>query len=106
MVCNQQHHLALVMLGVLAIPHSSSHCERVFSTVRKNRTDQRASLSDDTLEAMLVLKSQPGHATDDARQHSTARLEVLRGDKHDSVSLSLSTEVTSRFITCMVSERG
>ena len=27
-------------------------------------------------------------------------------DKHDSVYLSLSTEVTSRFITCMVSERG
>ena len=52
---------------------------RVFSTARKNRTDQRASLSDDTLKAMLVLKSQPGHPTDDARQHLTARLEVLRG---------------------------
>ena len=51
--------LAKVMKGILVIPHSSAHCERVFSTVRKNRTDQCASLSDDTLEALLVLKSNP-----------------------------------------------
>ena len=70
--------LSFVMLGLLAIPHSSSHCERVFSTVRKNRTDQRASLADDTLEAMLVLKSQPGHPIDSARQHSEARLGELK----------------------------
>ena len=37
--------LAAVMLEILTIPHSSSHCERIFSTVRKNRTDQRASPS-------------------------------------------------------------
>lgn len=44
--------LAKVMLGILTIPHSSAHCERVFSTVRKNRTDQRSSMSDSTLEAL------------------------------------------------------
>lgn len=48
--------LSHVMLGIQSIPHSSSHCERVFSCVRKNRTDQRACLSDDTL-ALLLLKS-------------------------------------------------
>lgn len=51
------HELSEVMLAVLTIPHSSAHCERVFSTVRKNRTDQRSSLSDDTLQALLTLKS-------------------------------------------------
>ena len=67
------------MLGILAIPHSSSHCERIFSTVRKNRTDQRASLSDDTLKALLILKSQPGHPTDGACQNSQDRLAALKG---------------------------
>jgi hypothetical protein len=32
--------ISMVMRGILVIPHSSAHCERVFSTVRKNRTDQ------------------------------------------------------------------
>lgn len=50
-------HLSLVMRGVLTIPHSSAHCERVFSCVRKNRTEQRSSLSDKTLESLLVMKS-------------------------------------------------
>ena len=59
--------LSKVMLGILSIPHSCAHCERVFSTVRKNRTNQRASTGDDTLEALLVLKSQPGCPTDRRR---------------------------------------
>ena len=67
--------LSFVMLGLLAIPQSSSHCERV----RKNRTDQGASsVADDTLEAMSVLKSQPGHPINSARQHSESRLGVLK----------------------------
>ena len=45
------------MLSVLTIPHSSAHCERVFSCVRKNRTDQRASLGKATLDALLAVKS-------------------------------------------------
>jgi len=45
------------MLSVLTIPHSSAHCERVFSCVRKNRTDQCASLGEVTLDALLVVKS-------------------------------------------------
>ena len=49
--------LSLFMLGILTIPHSSAHCERIFSCVRKNRTEQRSCLGDDTLEALLVIKS-------------------------------------------------
>lgn len=48
--------LSKVMRGILTIPHSSAHCERIFSCVRKNKTDQRASLSDKVLEALLVVK--------------------------------------------------
>jgi len=70
--------LSEVMLGILTIPHSSAHCERVFSTVRKNRTDQRASMSDETLETLLVLKSRPGNVTDPSRQHSESALDVLK----------------------------
>ncbi|KAK7488557.1 hypothetical protein BaRGS_00020174 [Batillaria attramentaria] len=46
-------------MGVCTIPHSSASCERVFSCVRKNLTDQRSTLHQDTLEALLVLKSRP-----------------------------------------------
>ena len=55
-------HCEVVVLSILTIPHSSAHCERVFSTVRKNRTEQRSSLSDKTLEALLVMKSRPAEA--------------------------------------------
>ena len=51
--------LSLVMRGILTLPHGSAHCERVFSCVKKNRTSQRASLSDVTLESLLVVKSDP-----------------------------------------------
>jgi hypothetical protein len=55
--------LSLVMNAILTVPHSSAHCERIFSCVRKNRTEQRASISDDTLEALLVLKAKSGSRT-------------------------------------------
>ena len=32
--------LSQLMLSILTIPQSSAHCERVFSTVRKNRTEK------------------------------------------------------------------
>nr|KAG5692967.1 hypothetical protein BaRGS_032399 [Batillaria attramentaria] len=51
--------LARVMKGIMTIPHSSAPCERVFSKVKKNVTDQRSCLSQETTEALLVLKSQP-----------------------------------------------
>ncbi|KAK3738946.1 hypothetical protein RRG08_006513 [Elysia crispata] len=48
--------IALFMLGLLTIPHSSAHCECVFSAVRKIKTDMRSSMGTATLEALLVLK--------------------------------------------------
>ena len=50
--------LAKVMLGILTIPHSNAECERVFSQVRKNKTDFRGSMSNDLLSALLVTKAQ------------------------------------------------
>ncbi|CAC5408000.1 unnamed protein product [Mytilus coruscus] len=70
--------LAEFMFGISCIPHSSSHCERVFSVVRKNRTDQRATLGDKTLETLLVIKSRQGHPCDLNRKHSNAILDQLK----------------------------
>jgi hypothetical protein len=46
-----------VMLGILSIPHSNAECERIFSLVRKNRTEFRSSMLDESLESILLLKS-------------------------------------------------
>ena len=35
----QFRELSLVMRGILTVPHGSAHCERVFSSVRKNVTE-------------------------------------------------------------------
>ena len=44
-------------MAILAIPHSNAGCEIIFSMVRKNKTDQRASMSSETPNALMVLKS-------------------------------------------------
>lgn len=49
--------LSKVMLSILTIPHSNAECERIFSQVRKTRTQFRSSLSNQTLENILVVKS-------------------------------------------------
>lgn len=49
--------LAHFMLGLLSVPHSNAACERLFSQVRKNKTDFRGSLSSQTLNAMMVAKA-------------------------------------------------
>ena len=73
-----------VMLGILTIPHSSAHCERVFSCVRKNKTDVRNSLGDDTLEALLVVKSNRVSCID--REYSSQTLRDLKSAYHRSLS--------------------
>jgi len=55
--------LSYVMLSLLAVPHSSAACERIFSCVRKNVTDQISSLANQTIEALMVLKSKPKNFT-------------------------------------------
>lgn len=49
--------LSYFMLGLLTIPHSNCECERIFSQVRKNKTDFRGSLSTDMLSGLLIVKS-------------------------------------------------
>lgn len=78
------HELSEVMLAVLTIPHSSAHCERVFSTVRKNRTDQRSSLSDDTLQTLLTLKSRAGDFLE--KEYSSQQLTKLKSAYYRSLS--------------------
>lgn len=48
--------IAHVLLGIMVIPHSNAECERVFSIVKKNRTMFRSSMSDESLENLLVIK--------------------------------------------------
>ena len=78
------HELSEVMLAVLTIPHSSAHCERVFSTVRKNRTDQRSSLSDDTLQTLLTLKSRAGNFLE--KEYSSQQLIKLKSAYYRSLN--------------------
>ncbi|GFS19858.1 retrovirus-related Pol polyprotein from type-1 retrotransposable element R2 [Elysia marginata] len=49
--------LSSVMLGLLAIPHSNADAERVFSLVRKNKTEARASMSRQLLSDIIILKA-------------------------------------------------
>lgn len=49
--------VAYAMLSILIIPHSNAECERVFSSVRKNRTTYRSSMSDNVLNNILLAKS-------------------------------------------------
>jgi hypothetical protein len=45
--------LSAVMAAVLVIPHSNCDCERVLSTVRKNKTDFRGSMKPGSLQHLL-----------------------------------------------------
>ena len=76
--------VADVMLGILTIPHSSAHCERVFSCVRKNKTDTRSSMGDDTLEALMVVKSSRVSCLD--REYTSQTLRNLKGAYHRSLA--------------------
>lgn len=49
--------LSKAMLGILTFPHSNASCERVFSQVRRNKTDFRSSLNTSTLQSILIAKS-------------------------------------------------
>ena len=46
--------------------------------VRKNCVEQRASMGQDTTEAILVMKAKPGNCLDPARQLSSATLKNLK----------------------------
>ncbi|XP_021346237.1 uncharacterized protein LOC110445779 [Mizuhopecten yessoensis] len=75
--------LSVVMCGILTIPHSSAHCKRVFSCVRKNRTEQRACLGDSTLESLLVIKS-----SGTPQDYTDKELDHIRGSYYRSLKSS------------------
>lgn len=48
--------LPKVMLAILSIPHSNASCERIFSIVRKNKTDFRPTMGTKLLESLVIQK--------------------------------------------------
>lgn len=80
----QFQHLSRVMLSVLTIPHSNAACERIFSCIRKNKTDQRASLEKRTLESLMVVKSQPGEPH--KRTYTNTQLRQLKSAYYQELS--------------------
>ena len=44
------------MMAIMLIPVSNAACVRIFSLVRKNKTDFRASMGNETLETLIILK--------------------------------------------------
>lgn len=48
--------LAALMKALLCIPHSNAQSERVFSMLKKIRTDQRSDLCKDSINSLLTVK--------------------------------------------------
>lgn len=48
------------MLGILTLFHSNSTCERIFSLIKRNRTDFRASMSNKLVESISICKIKCG----------------------------------------------
>lgn len=68
--------VAKVMLQLLAIPHSNAECERIFSTVKKTRTEFRSSFSNKTLGDLLMVKGhQSGHCFERTYSDKFLKLE-------------------------------
>lgn len=78
--------LPKVMVSLLCIPHSSAHCERVFSLVRKNKTEFRSRLGQEILEALVVAKSRSGkaiervHKQQDLKDYKSAYYRSLKSN--------------------------
>lgn len=49
--------LSRCMLGILTIFHSNASCERLFSLIRRNRTDYRCSMSNRLVESLAICKN-------------------------------------------------
>lgn len=69
--------VAKLMLDVLVIPHSNAQCERIFSSVKKTRTEFRASMSNSALQNLLLAKDhQSGPCYE--KTHSAAFLKKAK----------------------------
>ena len=71
--CEDTRDACIFLLNCLVIPHSSAPCERVFSHVRKVKTDQRKLKGDELLEATIIIKHIPTHALERSHTHEEYR---------------------------------
>ena len=71
--------LANTMLGILTIFHANADCERIFSVVRKNKTETRPNIGITALNAILTRKVYMGACNLTA--HSKVSDSVLRKAK-------------------------
>ena len=77
--------LSSVMLGIAVLPHNNVDCERMFSQVRKNRTDFRPSLSDSTLESLIVKKLHMGSSSCYEQKFNNADLKRFKSATYASL---------------------
>ena len=89
--------ISFFMLGILTIPHSNAACERVFSVVRKNKTEQRASLGPSTMNALMVCKARPGDHT--VREYPSSQLRKLKSAYYNSLKKPAAATVTTTSTT-------
>ena len=77
--------LSKVMKSLLVIPHSNASCERVFSIVRKNKTDFRGSMNLKTLQALLTEKIANTDVPCYQREYSKDLLSKLKQATYQSL---------------------
>jgi hypothetical protein len=86
--------LSRVILSILLIPVSNCGCERIFSQVRRNKTDFRGSMGPKTLDSLMILKSRkdgPCHKT----VFSNELLRKCKSACRKQLASSTTTEMTS-----------
>ena len=69
--------LATFMKALCVLPHSNADSERVFSIIRKNKTESRASMTRELMNDLTVVK-----------MHMIARNQVCRSTKYPSAFLT------------------
>lgn len=82
--------LSRVMKGLCCLTHSNADTERVFSLVRKNKTDFRATLSTKTLSSLLIQKVHMLSRGTSCYQHSFSSALKKKAKKAYSQSLESS----------------
>ena len=83
--CKKYSLLSTVMKAVLVIPHSNASCERVFSIVRKNKTDFRGSMSVKMLQSLLVEKIANSGIPCHQREYSKELLKKVKQSTYHSL---------------------
>lgn len=80
----------LLRFQVLCIPGSNAFCERVFSLMNVQWTDDRSSLGEDTVESLVTIASNASISCQEARDEFKENKDLLRavisGDKYKKTS--------------------